>query len=183
MENTSSRGSDFADANHESTKIINGYNQEEGYAARFSNINPGSDGTFALTVSDGGSSRPPTFYVNAFGLRATLQDGGGYVTQIGFSSPEDGEKDVTEFLANETVYITVEDVDPGLDSSAKIQAKLLQGLIEATIELSLNGADGSFTGNVELSPFSVGKVNVEISGTVGTDQFLHRTSSISLQGE
>ena len=184
MENTSTQGSGFVGLHDESTTIAHGYNREEGYVTRFSNIDPGSDGRFVLTVSDGGSSSPSKFYANALRLKAAPKEA-EYVTQIGFSNLADGEQDVTEFLADETLYIRVRDVaiDLGFDVVARVEAKLIQADVKVTTELSFNAVNRSYVGNVTLHQFSAGEVDIDVSGAVGTDTFLHRASRIFIQGE
>ena len=65
--NTSSAGAVFGGQSDPSVVIANGYNNA-GYVARFSNVDPGSDGQFELIVDDGGSASPPKFYVSAFSM-------------------------------------------------------------------------------------------------------------------
>ena len=70
--NASTPGADFSGESDPSTVIANGYNTVNGYVARFSGIDPGSDGFFRLTVSDGGSPNPPAWYVNALMLQEVI---------------------------------------------------------------------------------------------------------------
>ena len=68
--NLSSTGANFAGVNDDSVVILHGFNSENGFIARFTQIDPGADGAFSLTVSDGGSGEPPKHYINAFCLEA-----------------------------------------------------------------------------------------------------------------
>ncbi len=52
------------------TIIINGTNKENGYVARFTDIDPEADGFVKIIISDGGSQSAPRNYVNALMLRA-----------------------------------------------------------------------------------------------------------------
>jgi len=67
--NASSTGT-LAGATDADTTIVHGYNTENGYVARYTDIDAGADGTFVITVSDGGSADPPRFYANAVMVRA-----------------------------------------------------------------------------------------------------------------
>ena len=76
--NESSAQATFSGAQDPSVVIVNGYNTQAGQIARFTRIAPGFDGTFLITVSDGGSVSPPKFYVNALKLAAVCSaDGDG----------------------------------------------------------------------------------------------------------
>ncbi|MBN1676563.1 MAG: hypothetical protein JXR37_36305 [Kiritimatiellae bacterium] len=68
--NTSSAGSAFAGGDDPSVVIVNGDNTRNGYVARFSDIEPGADGRFAVTVEGDAAGSNPTFYLNAVRLRA-----------------------------------------------------------------------------------------------------------------
>jgi len=72
--NTSSMGATISGADDESTTITNGYNTVDGLVARFSDISPAANGQILITVTDGGSTNPPKFYMNAVRLKAY----GGY---------------------------------------------------------------------------------------------------------
>ena len=50
----------------DTTVIVTGYNTENGHVARWTRINPGTDGQMLVTISDNDSK----YYVNAFMLRA-----------------------------------------------------------------------------------------------------------------
>ena len=63
--NQSSFGSDFSGPHDSTTRIVNGDNTTNGYVARFTRIEPGSDRSFKVVISDGGSDVPPRFYANA----------------------------------------------------------------------------------------------------------------------
>jgi len=68
--NTSTYGANFAGAADPTTHIVNGYNTQNGYVARFTAIEPGPDGTFQIAVG-GGSAKS---YVNAVMLEAALPE-------------------------------------------------------------------------------------------------------------
>jgi len=74
FENSSTPGTVFSGASDPSVVITNGYNTAAGYVARFSYVDPGSDGAFGLIVSDGGSAAPPKFYANALKIRRSIVD-------------------------------------------------------------------------------------------------------------
>ncbi|MBN1674323.1 MAG: lamin tail domain-containing protein [Kiritimatiellae bacterium] len=64
--NESSAGTDFSGPASDSVVITNGYNTVNGFVARFSQVDPGTDGDMTVTVSDNASR----FYANALRLRA-----------------------------------------------------------------------------------------------------------------
>ncbi|MBN1674123.1 MAG: lamin tail domain-containing protein [Kiritimatiellae bacterium] len=61
--NESTSGAGPADA---ATVICNGWNTQNGYVARYTNIDPGADGAFSVTLSDSATR----FYLNALMLKA-----------------------------------------------------------------------------------------------------------------
>ena len=180
VENHSSLGADFVGVNDESTIIAHGYNTQEGYVTRFSNIHAGSDGAIKVILSDGGSNVPPKTYLNAFCLKAHAP-GAGYVTQIGFSNAIQGAGDVTEFFAEETLYLTVQDVDldPQLAAEqTRVTAQLSQNGTELAVPLTHEAEWDAFVGSVELASFAPGEVQIQILGLVGEEILLERSSSI-----
>ena len=184
MENRSSEGARFTGKNDECTILVNGFNTKEGRIARFSNIHPGEDGVFALTVSDGGSPSFPKFYASALCLRATPSNG-GYVTQIGFSNAADGDKDVTEFLVGETLHVFVRDVDmdPVLSPEARVDVTLIQRQADANATLAFQEERNAFVGQIHLGDFRVGEVEIILSGSLGSEEILRRNSSIFIRSE
>ena len=68
--NESTLGSGFGGEQDASTVIANGYNTDEGYVARFSDVSSGPDGEIVVVVSDGGSPRPPQYYVSSICVEA-----------------------------------------------------------------------------------------------------------------
>ncbi|MBN1675890.1 MAG: chitobiase/beta-hexosaminidase C-terminal domain-containing protein [Kiritimatiellae bacterium] len=70
-ENTSTPGTEIytTTAANDTTRIVNGYNTVNGYVARFSSIDPGTDGDMCVTVGDSDSK----FYLNALKLSASVQ--------------------------------------------------------------------------------------------------------------
>ena len=70
--NISSEAANFDGRFDSSTILGNGSNTEQGLVARYSEIDPGEDGEIVLTVTDGGSARPPKFYANALKVSAGL---------------------------------------------------------------------------------------------------------------
>ncbi|MBN1674218.1 MAG: hypothetical protein JXR37_24425 [Kiritimatiellae bacterium] len=63
--NASSSGAEFGGPTDASTGLVNGYNTTNGHVARFTTIDPGTNGTMLVTVS----SQATNFYVNALMLR------------------------------------------------------------------------------------------------------------------
>ena len=70
FKNKSTFGSTYSNADDPETIIVNGYNTQEGYVARFTDIDPGGNGEITITISDGGSVSPLKQYVNAVLLKA-----------------------------------------------------------------------------------------------------------------
>ncbi|KAA3601454.1 MAG: metallophosphoesterase family protein [Candidatus Scalindua sp. AMX11] len=69
FKNKSTFGSDFTDADDADTNIVHGFNTQDGYVTRFTEIDPGADGNIKIIISDGGSASPPKNYVNALLLK------------------------------------------------------------------------------------------------------------------
>ena len=67
FKNKSTYGAVYTDADDPDTIIVNGYNTQEGYVARFTDIQ--TNGAITITISDGGSASPPKPYVNAVMLK------------------------------------------------------------------------------------------------------------------
>ena len=177
--NSSSVGAEFLGPRDESVRIVHGYNTEHGFLGKFSYIDAGMDGSFSVTLSDGGSARPPKPYVNAVCLEG-FRRRSDYLTKIGLSNDPHGEQDVTEFLSDETLYITVGDVDldPSLTSEAEVQVNLSQAAITLTLTLTFNKASQSFVGQIDLSPFAAGRVEILVSGRAGATEILRRESAV-----
>ena len=68
--NESSPETDFAGPLDDTILVGNGYNTENGFVAKFTQIRSGEDGAFEITLSDGGSPNPPKHYLNAMILEA-----------------------------------------------------------------------------------------------------------------
>ena len=176
--NESTLGASFANRFDESVSIPNGFNSKDGYVTRFTDINPGSDGSFVVTLSDGESSIPSKHYVNALrieGKPAQLRS----ITEVGFSNKPNGEQDTTEFLSDETLYINVRDIDLDKESaSILVQALLHQGRVSTQQELTRD-ATGIFSAAVRLDEFEWGEVGVVLLAHESESRFqLSRQSSI-----
>ena len=107
--NESTLGSVFSGPSSDTTVIVNGYNTERGHVARFSQIAPGADGTIVLTQSDGGSARPPKFYINAVYLKSTKRPI-AMQTQVARSS-----HDAEEQVQDGRVSLSSSDLELGED--------------------------------------------------------------------
>ena len=167
-ENRSSLGAAFSGANDESTILANGYNPN-GYVARFTAINPGADGTFTVTLSDGGSADPPKQYVNAVCLE-TVDASSAFVSHIGLSNSANGKQATTEYKLSDTLYINVQDIslDTAREPWATVTARLKQDEREIHRTLIYDEAEGSFLGSAELDLFEEGPIDVEVHGFVDT---------------
>ena len=68
FQNTSSAGTTISTTTltEDTTEVVNGYNTINGHVARWTSIDPGSDGTFVVTVSDSTTK----YYANALMLKA-----------------------------------------------------------------------------------------------------------------
>ncbi|MBN1673998.1 MAG: lamin tail domain-containing protein [Kiritimatiellae bacterium] len=71
FENASTAGAVIQGTGNSQTVICNGWNTQNGYVARYRQIDAGSDGTFVITISDNASK----FYANALMLRASRPQG------------------------------------------------------------------------------------------------------------
>ena len=181
LENHSSAGADFAGLNDESVSIVNGYNKEQGYVARFRNIDPGADGSFALHVSAGGApEQANTYYASAVCLKASARERSGYVTEIGLSNEPGGPQDVTTYLKDETAHLRIKDVDldPNEVPQASVEARLRQNGQTVHKVLSYDAEQSAFLGALDLSPFEPGDIQVSITGTVTTKSILIRHSEL-----
>jgi len=68
--NISSAAAKYSGPDDDSVITTNGFNNELGAVAWFTLIEPGTDGKITLTVADGGSKKPPKFYINAIRIRS-----------------------------------------------------------------------------------------------------------------
>ena len=68
--NRSSMDTSFEGEDDPSTVIVNGYNTQMGHVARFMQVQSGEDGEIKIIQSDGGSTNPPRFYLNAICVEA-----------------------------------------------------------------------------------------------------------------
>ena len=167
-QNKSTPGSLFLGPGDESVTIVNGYNTENGYVARFSDISPGTDAWFKLVISDGGSPIPPQFYLNTLVLRATTPETKDSITQIGFSNDPDGDQDVTFFLKDEVFHISLGDVDldPFLEPTAFVEVTLNQPDVSIRKRLRFDQDTALFSTEIDLSHFSEGEVEVDVTGYI-----------------
>ncbi|MBN1671303.1 MAG: lamin tail domain-containing protein [Kiritimatiellae bacterium] len=114
----------------DSSTICNGANTANGFVARYSSINPGTDGDMLITVQDGGSASPPQFYINAMMLRAGR--GGSFALPAPTISPNGGafagSVSVSLACADSAAHIfyTTDGSTPGVDSQPYTQPFLLQ---------------------------------------------------------
>ena len=102
---------------------------------------------------------------------------------IGFSTAERGDQDVTYFMPDETLYIRVRDVDAAATgTNFAMQAYLRQ---EETSQLQAleRRRDGSFRAGLPLGRFQPGPVWISIVGAeAGGQPMLMRTSRIQIIG-
>lgn len=107
----------------------------------------------------------------------------GPVCDIGFSTAERGDQDVTYFMPDETLYIRVRDVDAAATgTNFAMQAYLRQ---EETSQLQAleRRRDGSFRAGLPLGRFQPGPVWISIVGAeAGGQPMLMRTSRIQIIG-
>jgi len=148
--NTSSEHIAAPDADN--TVTVNGYNTVCGYVARFERIEPGPDGAFGLTVSDGGSTAPNKFYANALLLRGHLPSdiaftayndlswGKGqlsrnitrYTTATGDGNPPDGSAGpLVDFETGATLSGTLTVTGGGWSTSTALQGRHPDGMSDA----------------------------------------------------
>ena len=185
--NTSSLGADYEGPMDETTTIAHGFNTENGYVVSYTDIRPGSDGTFSVTLSKDVVSEDALFYANAFCLEA-VEPEKAYITQIGFSNRADGDQDVTHFMDDEVLYVQVHDVD--LSSGGDlfeptVFVELTQGSVRNQGRLTRDAATGTYQGRFSLQEFRAGEVVVQVTGSVLTGRLfrplvpiLQRRSSI-----
>ena len=95
----------------DSTIIVNGYNTENGYVARYTQIDPGQDWEVKIRVSDGGSTQPSKQYISALMLRAMLTEEHVVIQTTVSNSGDDAE----EHLTRKTVSISSSDLELGED--------------------------------------------------------------------
>ena len=155
--NQSTPGALFSGLKDESTVVVNGFNTDNGYVARFTNIHPGSDGEVKVILSGG------RHYVNTLCLSAD-QNVAPFITQVGFSSDVEGVQDITEFSLEEILYVKVHDVNLGtiLENPSMFMV-LGQGSVEVVQDLKMQ-PNGSFIGETKLDAFAEGEVNILLIG-------------------
>ena len=79
------------------------------------------------------------------------------VSQLAFSNAEEGDQDVTEFVEDESVFITLSDIDmPQTSEFTHARASIIQGDIDVSTTLQPRN-DGTFRGEVSLKPFDSGE--------------------------
>ena len=91
------------------------------------------------------------------------------ITRIGFSTQEDGDRDVTLFYTDETLHVWVQDA--GLnptDTNILVKASIYQqNEYEGHADLSVNleaRADGSFKAELQLHTLRPGRALVDVAG-------------------
>ena len=91
------------------------------------------------------------------------------ITRIGFSTQEDGDRDVTLFYTDETLHVWVQDA--GLnptDTNILVKASIYQqNEYEGHADLSVNleaRADGSFKAELPLHTLRPGRALVDVAG-------------------
>jgi len=111
-----------------------------------------------------------------------------YVVTLGFSNDPDGEQDVTEFFADETLYITLRDVNvdpanPRFTARVFLQQPGLKGP-RSSVAITQNMVlhpDGSFTAAIPLTRFHAGAVRVAIlADNRAPGYWLQRVSLITI---
>ena len=107
--NESTKGSVFSHLLDSSATIRNGYNTKRGHVARFTHIDPGTDGEFRILQSDGGSMSPPKHYINAVCLEA-YEVGEAYVAVEGDDEANNCSDSDNPCLS---LQHAVDEVDPG----------------------------------------------------------------------
>lgn len=114
---------------------------------------------------------------------ATVEADPGPVCDIGFSTAEKGDQDVTYFMPDETLHIRVRDVDAAaLGTNFFLQAYLRQDQVSELRQLERR-RDGSFRTGIPLERFQPGPVWISVVGAEGGSQpILMRTSRIHIIG-
>ena len=109
------------------------------------------------------------------------------VCRIGFSNTETGDRDVTVFVAGETLFAWVEDVDltaAGTNATAHLFLSQ-QGNVAADARSKLTaltrGTNGVFAGSVSLAHFRPGPILASVIASAGDPEpLLRRTAHIQL---
>jgi hypothetical protein len=97
--NSSTAGAAFSGPADPAATIVNGYNTANGYVARFTDVNPGTDGDMLITVSSGDGH----FYANALMLRAVEPFANQPPTALNDSAATDANRAVViDVVANDT---------------------------------------------------------------------------------
>lgn len=114
---------------------------------------------------------------------ATVESDPGPVCDIGFSTAEKGDQDVTYFRSDETLHIRVRDVDAAaLGTNFSLQAYLRQDQTSA-LKTLVRQRDGSFRVGIPLEPFQPGPIWISVVGAEsGSQPILMRTSRIHIVG-
>jgi hypothetical protein len=114
---------------------------------------------------------------------ATTEPEPGPVCDIGFSTAEKGDQDVTYFMPDETLHIRVRDVDAAtLGTNFILQAYVRQDQVSELKALERR-RDGSFRIAIPLQRFQPGPVWISVVGAEsGSQPILMRTSRIHIIG-
>jgi len=97
--NSSTAGAAFSGPADPAATMVNGYNTANGYVARFTDVNPGTDGDMLITVSSGDGH----FYANALMLRAVEPFANQPPTAVNDSAATDANRAVViDVVANDT---------------------------------------------------------------------------------
>ena len=184
--NLSSDGAQYNGGNDETTVIANGYNTVNGYIVHFTNIDPGSNGEFSITLS-GTSETSSNQYINAVCLEE-LPLIKPVISSIMFSNNSTGAEDTTEFFQDENLHVKVwdENLDPFQIPLSKIKVELSQDTYQSSYFLSYQIKEIAYSGMIPLKMFHPGPVDITIMGFIGdvvgteTEVILHRKSTIHI---
>lgn len=121
----------------------------------------------------------------AFGRERSTREEKPSLLRVSISNQPDGDGDVTEYLPNETVHISVHDVDLPAEadlSTMKVEFTQIRDE-EHTIKTTTSMkrlSDGGYAGVQSLSPFSPGPVALSIIGAGPSGVLLFRQSTIRI---
>ena len=145
----------------DSTIIVNGYNTENGYVARYTQIDPGQDWEVKIRVSDGGSTQPSKQYISALMLRAMLTEEHVVIQTTVSNSGDDAE----EHLTRKTVSISSSDLELGEDKEEAQEVGVRFNGLGIPEGAQVTYAAIQFT----VDEISLGPCQVLIETTVGAD--------------
>ena len=158
--------------------LLAGYHLDEG------------EGTTAADFS--GNGKDGTLINNAGWIASSVAAGctdTGFVTRVGLAASPSGSQDVVEFLATDTLYLTLRQVDLAAQDPADrvVEARVIQndssGKPVKTVRTNLKPQpDGSFTGSVVLAQFPPGELSIVLRGTTasGTRIIVHESKIVIL---